>query len=238
MIAGDPTDWEKVFAKDLIPQVLSCISRAWPRITTPGASTLEEEISLRLYCELVGAKNRSKYPFRFQLESVEVDIAKVAEVGREDIVVFPGSTNREEIYFCMEAKRLNALSGGTVRSLAEEYVQEGMKRYVEGKYASGVQHGMMLGYVLDGKKTTAIKKVHDKVVADHAALGMATASGLGRSRYKSRGATLRETKHTRTTDSVDFWIHHTFLAPAKPKAKPKTKKAGKKQAKAKPKGKK
>ena len=99
--------------------------------------------------------------FLIRYEDVEIDTDLAKETGRKDIVFFPA--NDEDIYFCLEAKRLNALVSIVRKSLADEYVREGMQRFVDGKYARFVRHGGMLGYVLDGQIARAAKNVEANV---------------------------------------------------------------------------
>ena len=116
----------------------------------------------KLYSALKNSKDRNRHPFLIRYEDVEVDTDLVKVTGRKDIVFFP-PLNDEDIYFCLEAKRLNALVSGRRRSLADEYVKEGMQRFVDGKYSRFVRHGGMLGYVLDGQVARAIKNVETNI---------------------------------------------------------------------------
>lgn len=217
MIPGDKTDWEGFFRNDLVPQVLDCVAEAWRRVPKPGSSDHEIDISLKLYRELLHVKNRNRLPFRFGYEVVEIDLAALDVSGRKDIVVFPRGTDREEIYLGLEAKRLNVLRPTGPAALAAEYVDEGMQRYVDGKYAGAVQHGVMLGYVLDGNVGAAIKNVASVVKRRCTDLCMAIGSSLTASSIKPRKRSVKESCHTRKTDSKDFLIHHVFLAGARAK---------------------
>src|SRR5437762_2951833 len=107
------------------------VSKTWDGMESPAPDDWEDDISLKLYASLVNAKDRDKHLFLIRYEDVEVDFDLAKETGRKDIVFFPGT--REQIYFCLEAKRLNAMISGVRTSLADEYVKEGMMRYVTGK---------------------------------------------------------------------------------------------------------
>jgi len=50
-----------------------------------------------------------------------------------------------------------------MKSLADEYVKEGMQRFVIGKYSRHVHHAGMLGYVLDGDVFRAMANVLDNI---------------------------------------------------------------------------
>jgi hypothetical protein len=181
----------------------------------PAPDDWERSISLKLYAALVNAKDRDNHLFLIRYEDVEVDFDLATETGRKDIVFFPGS--REEIYFCLEAKRLNAMISGTSTSLANEYVKEGMMRYVSGKYACRVKHGGMLGYVLDGDINRAMTNVEANMVGEAVALGMQAPVEFKPSTALN-DASARDTHHLRSNDGCVFRIHHLFLAgdPTKP----------------------
>lgn len=142
---------------------------------------------------------------------VDADLSK--ETGRKDIVFFP-SLFDEPIYFCLEAKRLNAVVSGQRRSLADEYVKEGMQRFVDGKYSRHVRHGGMLGYVLDGDSDRAIANVSNCIGLHQAALRMEAPAELLRSRIRPDDPHTRETRHRRPSEAIVFCLHHLFVAGA------------------------
>ena len=64
-----------------------------------------------------------------------------------------------ERYLAYECKRLNVTRSGSTRSLATQYVLEGVTRFVSQQYAADLPLGCMLGYVMDGNVKTARRKV-------------------------------------------------------------------------------
>lgn len=62
-------------------------------------------------------------------------------------------------YLAYECKRLNVKRDGRRRSLATQYVMEGLHRFITEQYAEGLPVGCMLGYVLDGDVPFARAKV-------------------------------------------------------------------------------
>jgi hypothetical protein len=211
MIAGDPAYWDDFFQQSLIPAVLAHVLDAWDRIEKPGQTDLEDNISVKLYSALVTGKDRNRHSFLIRYQDVEVDTNLARETGRKDIVVYP-SLLQEEVYFCLEAKRLNARVSGVQKSLADEYVKEGMQRFVDGKYSRAVRHGGMLGYVLDGQIARAMKNVEANVRARAAELGMEPPGGLLPSSIRQGDKAAKETHHLRAHDSATFRIHHLFVA--------------------------
>ena len=212
-VAGNPAQWDDLFEQDLIPAVLALVKAAWDQLEKPGQDAREDDISKRLYVALVNGKDRNTHAFLIRYQDVEVDDDLSKESGRKDIVFFP-SLFDEPIYFCLEAKRLNALVSGQRRSLADEYVKEGMQRFVEGKYSRHVRHGGMLGYVLDGDIDRAIANVSNCIRLHQAALRMEAPAELLRSRIRPDDPHTRETRHRRPNEAIVFCLHHLFVAGA------------------------
>ena len=210
MTVGDHSYWDDFFQHDLIPSVISLIIATWEQMPTPGPSDLEEAISLKFYSALIKAKDRNSHAFLIKYEDIEVDTDLEKETGRKDIVFFP--SYQEEIYLCLEAKRLNAIISGTRRSLADEYVKEGMQRFVDGKYASFVRHGAMLAYVLDGNIDRALQNVDNNIRKLYTKLRMDNDSGLVASTIRPDDPQIKETSHRRAHENAVFHIHHLFVS--------------------------
>jgi hypothetical protein len=176
----------------------------------PGQADLEDRISLKLYSAMVNSKDRNRHPFLIRYQDVEVDTNLAKETGRKDIVVYPSF--EEQVYFCLEAKRLNARVSGKQKSLADEYVKEGMQRFVDGKYSGAVRHGGMLGYVLDGQIARAIRNVERNIRAKARKLGMKSPGRLLPSSIRQGDDAAKETHHQRAHETETFRIHHLFVA--------------------------
>lgn len=214
MIIGDSSKWDDFFQQNL-PAVLAYIIAAWEQMPKPGPSDLEDTISDKLYSALLKAKDRSNFLFLIRREDLEFDMELAKETGRKDIVFFP-SLQEEEIYLCLEAKRLNAVISGIQHSLAGEYVKEGMQRFVDGKYARSVRHGAMLAYVLDGNVERAKRNIQKNIRKRLLELCMDKNGGLNTSTIRPDDCRTRETRHYRTHEKAVFHIHHLFLTATLP----------------------
>ena len=98
------------------------------------------------------------------------------------------------------------------RSLADEYVKEGMQRFVDGKYARFVRHGAMLAYVLDGNIDRAIKNIENNIRNRLSELRMDKNGGLVASTIRPDDRRTKETCHRRAHEKPVFRIHHLFVA--------------------------
>jgi hypothetical protein len=211
MTIGDSSHWDDFFQHNLVPTVLLYIIKTWEQMTKPGPSDLEDVISNKLYAGLLNAKHRSDFPFLIKREDLEFDTELAKETGRKDIVFYP-SLQEQEIYLCIEAKRLNAVISGVRRSLADEYVKEGMQRFVDRKYARFVKHGVMLAYVLDGNITQALENIEKNIRNRLSELRMNKKIGLFSSTIRPDDCRTKETHHLRMHEKAVFRIHHLFVA--------------------------
>jgi hypothetical protein len=211
MTVGDPSYWDDFFQQNLLPSVLSYVIATWEQMPKPGPSDLEDMISDKLYSALVNAKCRNDFPFLIRREDLEFDTDLAKETGRKDIVFFP-SLQEQEIYLCLEAKRLNAIVSGVRRSFADEYVKEGMQRFVDGKYARFVRHGAMLAYVLDGDIQRAMQNVENNICKRFVELRMDKNNGFVTSEIRPDDPRTKETRHRRAHEKTVFYIHHLFVS--------------------------
>jgi len=208
MILGDQADWDDLFDQQLVPVVMTMILTTWDQMQKPGPSEHEDAISDKLYGALLKAKNRNKHPFLIHREDMEFDIEQGRGTGRKDIVFYPSS--EEEIYLCIEAKRLNVIISSSKHSLAGEYVKDGMQRFVDGKYARSVRHGVMLAYVLDGKIDQAISNIESNIVKHREKLRLSSKAFIP-SAIRPQDNRAKETHHKRAHEHVIFRIHHLFV---------------------------
>jgi hypothetical protein len=207
MMAGDPSSWDDLFT-ELIPVLLALVLDAWGRIIKPTEDEHEDDTSVRLYTAMITGKDRNRHPFLIRYQDLEVDTDLTKVTGRKDIVFFP-SLFDEDIYFCLEAKRLNARINSVMKSLADEYVKEGMQRFIDGKYSKKIRHGGMLGYVLDGDVSRAMKNVLKNIGSNHQILGMVSPGDWSDSRLHP-GA--KETQHRRQQGVSPFCIYHLLVS--------------------------
>lgn len=209
MILGSPEQWLD-FIDEQLPNLLTLVIDSWEQMRAPAPDAPEEQITMTLCGKMKNHRAARELMFQIHLESVEVDPAEGEDRGRMDIAFYP-MRNREDIYFCVEAKRLNVVKDGTVRSYASEYVRLGMMRFITGRYAKLARNGAMVGYVADGRVSHAIANVEQNVRNQHVDLGMDPPGELLASTILLNNARARETRHRRRYNSSPFSIHHLFV---------------------------
>lgn len=203
-------DWLDLIAS-LVPDILELVQTTWQTMRPLAPDALEDPTTEELCRRLRQSRTASDLPFRIDVQMVELGESPDADQGRMDIVFSPPLPT-EVVYFCLECKRLNVLKSGFTRSYATEYVIHGMRRFITGKYASQVQHGGMLGYVLDGNVGGAMQSVLDAIGQRCEELGMEMPCLVLQSSIRTADASARETRHSRGPTGSRFVIQHLFLS--------------------------
>lgn len=133
---------------------------AFPYLRRPARSIVrqEEHLTGQICKRLRSLRRYREGPLEFHQESNLPDMN-----GRADIRITCGQGI--DTYFIVEAKRLFLKRpNGRLDSLTNAYTgEEGMMRFVTGKYAPYQQSSAMLGYVYDIDLVEAQKKVASKI---------------------------------------------------------------------------
>lgn len=237
---GSPEQWIGLIESQL-PAILGLVIEAWEAMPAPAGNELEDTVSNELCRRLRQTRTGRDLPFRIDTQLVELDPAAGQDQGRMDVVFSP-AVPREDIYFCLECKRLNVREADGVRPYFAEYVRFGMIRFIRGQYARSVRFGGMLAFVLDGNVASAMTGVEGNIRSHHSNLGMAPPGVFRPSAARPTDARVRETEHRRGNDPDPFVIQHLFMAgdpkaplrpppPPTPPAKPKKKTGARTRAK-------
>ncbi len=211
-LIGSPEDWGDLI-ESLVPDILELVVSAWKDMAPLTSDALEDPTTEKLYHLLQQHRTVGELPLQIHIQMAELDPAADEDQGRMDIAFLP-LIPREDIYFCLECKRLNVKStDGKTRALTSEYISHGMLRFVRGQYAKRVKHGGMLAYVLDGNTDHAIENVQKLIKKRFQELQMAAPGELLVSSALPGEAGMRETNHSRQHSSDTFQIHHYFAPP-------------------------
>ena len=202
--------FKALFPKRHIPTVLVSILQAGENLRKKTANDLEDWISRRLYWRLIRI-----YPFRdgpldirLQPEIVSVDSDENASAGKIDFVVSCGLG--AEIYFAIEAKLLRVRSiSGKMDAGNDDYVNDGMMRFVSGQYAPFMKTGAMLGYVYDGDTEKACSGVAGYISSKVKELKLISPKQLTKASIVP-DKPIYETRHG--LKKRTFFIYHIFLS--------------------------
>ncbi|AGA28573.1 hypothetical protein [Singulisphaera acidiphila] len=208
-VVGSPAEWDDFFSTNFIPQIIDLVLTSWQAMPAPASDQLEDRITVALYCSLSRNQSLCTLPFLIRVQDVEIDLELERETGRKDIAFFPAL--QADIYFCLECKRLNVVKEGETRAYSSEYVSQGMTRFVSRQYSPFVQHGGMLGYVLDGDVDRAKQNIEANIHARHLELGMDPPGNIERSSVRPENEHIWETHHHRALETPVFRIHHMLV---------------------------
>lgn len=193
----------------LVPDILELVVSTWRMMPPLVCDAREDPTTEELSRRLRNNRSAAELPLRIDIQMVELGESADEDQGRMDIVFSP-LVPTEQVYFCLECKRLNVKKGDVVRTYASEYVAHGMLRFVKSKYAPVVGEGGMLGYVLDGKTDAAMESVSSVVRKRYEELRMERPGTMHRSSVRRADDLARETRHKRRRDRQGFLIHHIF----------------------------
>lgn len=206
-VFGSPKNWANLI-DPMVPTILHLVLECWTEMPVIEDTDREDDITVGL-CKILRQNRTARdLPFQIDPQMVELEPEEGNQTGRMDITFRP-LIPREDIYFCLEGKLLNIIRNRRRRSLASEYVKQGMMRFISGKYSKEVFHAGMAGYVRDGNTKHAISRVAANIRRHAVALGMEPIGLLGSSSVIDKDDRVRETNHERKGER--FLIHHLFL---------------------------
>lgn len=211
-IFGSSTEWADLIDSKL-PEILSLVIASWADMPSPASDETEDNITIVLCRKLMQNRTARGMMFQIRAQVVELEPMPGEDLGRLDIAFIP-LVPREDIYFCLESKRLNVVKNGSLRPYASEYVRFGMMRFVTGQYSKMVRHGGMIGYVLDGRVPDAMSNVEANIAQRHQELRMNPPGAFRPSEVLTGDSSARETHHQRAHETGTFCIHHLFMAAA------------------------
>lgn len=194
--------------RDIIATVLDVTIISWSHLLAGkevNAKSSEPDIAGRLGRAMIAEKNRRNLKnFRIEEEvGTRSSLNAPRTEGRIDIKIIYSFDERE--YFGMECKRVS----GKSRKLAKKYVDQGVMRFVTGKYSHGHEWGAMLGFVIDGNYSGCISLICDHLNKTRKTNGMkdkwAAEKNLGSCQN------LYRTYHRQNAHSSLLTLLHLFL---------------------------
>jgi hypothetical protein len=203
--SGSPELWASQFPREQLPTLVSLVIDSW-RTFKLQSDFLEVPITRRFCAHLRQNKDRSSHFFRIEYESHELN-TEGRETGRIDLKFSHGFD--EKVYFSFECKRLRINQPSGFKSLASDYVIDGMCRYFNGQYAEGLDKSGMLGYVLDGDINNAVQDVKKNIENRRKELCMDECETLCSCEIKP-STQVKKTSH-RYGPKGDFFLYHIFL---------------------------
>ncbi len=211
MIVGLSDEWAKLI-DPLIPEIFCLIVSAWSGMKPFPADQKENPTTKKLYKRLIMHRDIAELPFRIDYQLMDLDTEEGEDDGEMDIVFSP-TCNRENIYFCLECKRMNVFNGRKTHPYSGEYVTRGMFRFISGQYSRIGRCGGMLAYVMNGDLSGAMSAVERVMKTHHEKLGMTPPISFHKTSFRPQDDFMKETHHVRNTSATSsFSIYHLFVA--------------------------
>lgn len=131
---------------------------------------------------------------------------KVTKIGRAPAIDFVFRRGfEEEAYFAFECKLLDHSD----RRLVREYVEEGMKRYITGKYSSKMSFGGMVGFMFSNSTKLTVDAINTEI-SDGGELTIADCLAKGTVKFNGF-QDMYTSNHMRSTTGTPFLIYHLFF---------------------------
>ena len=175
MLVGDPAAWLDRF-RSVDVRFLERLAVLWPNcLAILPQNPDEDTITINIVDVLskdVEAR-RWFYHLEYQFEPFGYTSEGWAySKGKVDLAIL---FDFERVnYLAYECKKLRMVEQGRFRTLATEYVKEGVVRFVTERYASGLPVGCMLGYVMDGQLLNARDAIDAALLAQNEVCGLKT----------------------------------------------------------------
>ncbi|MGZ4961834.1 MAG: hypothetical protein ACXWKG_00370 [Limisphaerales bacterium] len=200
----------ELFPRGFAGEVMQLILDTWKTFSMHRKVRLEEPITALFATALEHAyvsQNKSWFVF---LEGPITDPTFGTQLGRNDLRFYHRNIPGQRVFFTVECKRLHVRTKSGFRHLADEYVKEGLQRFVDGKYSLGLPCAGMLGYVMDNRVNEAFVLVCDEINIHRSKLRMRRQNSLKCPSSVLNGhATSADTFHQR--DDGPFAVYHSLV---------------------------
>lgn len=203
-VTGNLDRWATQFPDSLVPEIIRLVLSSWTEFSTN--ETWEVLITQEFFVVLRRNQEFSKLPFLIDLEITLLNQSGTGQQGRLDLRFIAGHLG--SVYYSIECKRLRVNFDSGFNTLANEYVTAGMFRYFNGQYATDLDKGGMLGYVMDGDVEAAIDDVRQAIESRRGELNMSANETLHQPTIFPEQ--VKETIHN-YGPSGQFTTYHIFL---------------------------
>ncbi len=198
-----------LFPDGFAGEVMNLIHDTWQTFTMHRTVRHEEPITALLADELVNEYEKRGWPWFIIPEVPVTDATFGTQLARTDIRFFHRDF-KQRISFVVECKRLHVRTDSGFKHLADEYVDEGLLRFANSRYAEGLPCGGMVGYVMDNEVDKAFNRVKTEILQKLPALKMKNAQALRHPSLVLKGRPhSADTAHQRKDGN--FLVHHLLV---------------------------
>lgn len=191
-------------------EVMLLVLGTWRSFSLHHQPRLEPRITAVFRDALIKAYVAAGRSWFIALEDPVTDPDFGTELGRNDLRFYPPNHHGQTIFFTVECKRLRVPDKSGVRHLADKYAEEGVQRFVEGRYSAGLPCGGMVGYVMDNQTSQAFTSVQSEIQNRRGALKIKARNGVRiPSSVLPDYEWSADTFHKRADG--EFSLHHAFV---------------------------
>jgi hypothetical protein len=202
---------QELFPAGFDGEVMALLLEVWDGFSRHPDVQWETRITALFRDALKAAYVAAGRAWFIELEAPITDPTFGTQLGRNDLRIYPPNHRGQTVFFVVECKRLHVTWPSGFRHLADQYVEEGVQRFVDGQYAGNLPCGGMLGYVMDNQLDDALANVRTEIEARRAELKIETQDAL-----QTPSSTLpnyrwsADSFHRRADDKL--CIHHLLVA--------------------------
>lgn len=202
---GSPFDLAKQIGEDGIKRLLEIVCEAYEvlcRNHVIQVTMSEDEITEELFIEVEVVWRKSNIPDTIIPYHEKIDRANAKDIGKPPTIDFCFRHRWvKETYLGFECKRL--AEGNN--HLYKEYIENGLWRYLQGKYCAHGSTGSLIGYVISGGLAIIEQNVKARVDKERALKAMTEAFPVHA--FKEHYVSM----HLRERGLSPFCVHHLFF---------------------------
>jgi hypothetical protein len=190
-------------------EVMLHVVRTWDILSLNRKVRHETSISAVFRDALIEAYVADGRAWFIALEDPITDPDFGTELGRNDLRFYPQNHYGQTVFFTVECKRLRVTTGAGISQLADKYVDEGVQRFVDGRYSSGLPCGGMVGYVMDNEMSKAFSAVQEAIISKRTKVRLRPRSLRTPSEALPHYKWSADTRHF--TKDGEIALHHALL---------------------------
>jgi hypothetical protein len=200
---------QELFPLGFSGEVMLHIVKTWHTFSLNNQVKHETSITAVFRDSLIKAYVAAGRSWFIALEDPITDPNFGTELGRNDLRFYPQNHHGQTVFFTIECKRLRVTTKAGINQLADKYVEEGIQRFVDGRYSSGLPCGGMVGYVMDNEMSKAFESVQAAIKARRKKINLRPRSLRTPSSVVPKYKWSADTEHLRTNGNIS--VHHILL---------------------------
>jgi len=204
----------RLLRRELFPfgfsgEVMLHILKTWRSFSLNHEVRHETKITAVFRDALIKAYVEAGRSWFIALEDPVTDPDFGTELGRNDLRFYPQNHHGQSVFFTVECKRLRVKTKNGINHLAEKYIEEGIQRFVDGRYSSELPCGGMVGYVMDNKISEAFETVQAAIKSRRKKLKIPSKGICNPSTVLPEYEWSGDTQHSLSQGG--FKLHHALL---------------------------